>query len=295
MVNTVTIIIPFYNAYRTLRNAVFSVIGQSYYDWQLILLDDGSTDGSGDTVADLVDDKRIFLVSDGVNRGLIFRLNQMVDLTDAPYIARMDADDLMHPDRLRRQMGVVEADPQLDIVSTGMAVLDDDYRVRGVRNVAGQPAVEDFVRHGGLIHASCIFRREFLVANKYDPGFYRAEDREFFLRVIPAARYHRVNEPLYFCVEYDCFNKRKYLDAYRSERKAILKHGSRLLGRPLTAAFFLRSLLKSLAVWLMAAGGMGARLTRRNESLPADDFGDLQGMVDNILALSQGSAPADIA
>ena len=126
---SVCVVLPFYNAQETLRNAVFSVLNQSYFSWQLILLNDGSVDNSVDTISDLVDNDSVFLFSDKTNRGLIYRLNQMVELTDAPFIARMDADDLMHPDRLRLQMEAFRADSQLDIVSTGMAIMNSDYRV----------------------------------------------------------------------------------------------------------------------------------------------------------------------
>ena len=88
------------------------------------MFDDGSVDDSSDTVGDLIDNDRVLLVSDNTNRGLIYRLNQMVELTDASYVTRMDADDLMHPDRLRLQMVAFRADPQLDIVSTGMGIMN---------------------------------------------------------------------------------------------------------------------------------------------------------------------------
>ena len=283
----VCVVIPFYNVRHTLRHAVISVLNQSYPNWRLILLDDGSVDDSGDTIADLVDNDRVVLVSGNKNRGLIFRLNQMVELTDAPYIARMDADDLMHPDRLRLQMEVFRDKPQLDVVSTGMAIINRDYRVVGVRSVERQPTLTDFMKYGGLIHAACIFRREFLERNQYNPEFVRAEDRELFLRGIPDAHYYCVTEPLYFCTEYNHFNKKKYLDSYRTERKVILLHGPRLLGWPATVAYFLRSAMKTPVVHVMAALGVAKRITRRGYwSYSGNELSDLQAIVDTILTMS---------
>ena len=66
----------------------------------------------------------------------------------------MDADDLMYPDRLRLQMEAFKADPQLDIVSAGMAIMNGNYQVMGVRCVDRQPTLCDFMRDGGLVHAS---------------------------------------------------------------------------------------------------------------------------------------------
>ena len=281
------VVIPFYNARETLRHAVISVLNQSYSDWRLILLDDGSVDDSIDTISDLIDNDYVFLVSNNTNRGLIYRLNQMVKLTDAPYIARMDADDLMHPDRLLLQMAAFRDDPRLDIVSTGMAIMTSEYRVVGVRCVDGQPTLSDYMKYGGLVHASCIFRRKFLEKNQYDPGFFRAEDRGLLLGGLPDAHYYCVNEPLYFCAEYNRFNKRRYLDSYRSERKVILHHGPRLLGWPATMAYFLRSAMKSPVVHLMAALGISQHITRRKSGYYGGDLSDLQGIVDAILSMSR--------
>jgi len=284
---TVCVFIPFFNARATLRYTVISVLNQSYPDWRLILLNDGSVDDSVDTIADLIDNDRVLLVSDNTNRGLICRLNQMVELTDAPYIARMDADDLMHPDRLRLQMEAFKANPQLDIVSTGMAIMTSDYRIVGVRCVDGQPTLSDFIKYGGLVHASCIFRREFLESNKYNPRFLRAEDRELFLRVIPDAHYYCVTKPLYFCTEYDRFNKKGCLDSYRTERKVIISHGPRLLGWPATVVYFLRSAMKAPVVHLMAALGIAQHITRRKSGYYGGDLSDLQSIVDAILRMSR--------
>ena len=288
---SVCVVIPFFDARETLRNAVFSVLNQSYHSWQLILLNDGSIDDSVDTIADLVDNDRVLLVSDNTNRGLIYRLNQMVKLTDAPFIARMDADDLMHPDRLRFQMEAFRTDPLLDIVSTGMAIMNGDYQVKGVRCVGRQPTLRDFMRDGGLVHASCIFRRKFLETNKYNPNFVRAEDRELFLRAIPGVNYHCVTKPLYFCLEYNRFNRRRYQDSYRTERKVIRRHGPRLVGWPATVFYLVRSEIKSLLLYILEALVVADRITRRTSKGYSElEVSNLQAIVDRILKLSRKRA-----
>ena len=100
-----TIGLPFFNNDKTLADAVKSILIQSYKDWELILIDDGSTDGSNDIAKKFASiDNRIKLVSDGQNRGLIYRLNQIIDLAKGEYIARMDSDDMMMPGKLAKQM-----------------------------------------------------------------------------------------------------------------------------------------------------------------------------------------------
>src|SRR5690242_569481 len=104
----VTIGLPFYNNRSTLELAIKSVIAQTYSNWNLILLDDGSTDGSREIAKNYVDDDKISLISDGINKGLICRLNQLAHLATGKYLARMDADDLMDPERIKKQVEYLE-------------------------------------------------------------------------------------------------------------------------------------------------------------------------------------------
>ena len=89
----VSVILPVFNGGQYLLPAVRSVVNQSYMNWEIILMDDGSTD---DAVASVrfLNDPRIKIYQDGVNKGLAARLNEAVDLATGYYIARMDADDL---------------------------------------------------------------------------------------------------------------------------------------------------------------------------------------------------------
>src|ERR1044072_1769559 len=98
----VTIGIPVCNGRATVADAIRSVFAQSFRQWRLLLVDDGSTDGSLELMR-RVGDSRVAVIADGVHRGLVFRLNQMVAMTETPYFARMDCDDMMHPERLQRQ------------------------------------------------------------------------------------------------------------------------------------------------------------------------------------------------
>ncbi|MGL5269675.1 MAG: glycosyltransferase family 2 protein, partial [Selenomonadaceae bacterium] len=113
----VSIGLPFYNDEKTLRYTIQSILLQSYTDWELILLDDGSTDGSL-AIAKSIKDKRVRVVSDNENKGLAVRLNEIANLANGQYLARMDADDLMHPDRIKEQVLFLEENPEIDVVGT---------------------------------------------------------------------------------------------------------------------------------------------------------------------------------
>ena len=113
----VSILLPFFNAEQTLGPAIRSIIQQSYPHWELILIDDGSTDHSLEK-AKRFDDSRIKIVADGRNLKLPRRLNQGVKISRGRYIARMDADDVTYPDRIETQLQFLERNPQIDVVAS---------------------------------------------------------------------------------------------------------------------------------------------------------------------------------
>jgi len=284
MLPEVCVFIPFYNNEPTLRYAVLSIIKQSYNNTTLVLIDDGSTDNSCATIMDLVDDDKVKLIRDSTNRGLVFRLNQMVELTNAPYIARMDADDISHFDRINQQMKIFLNTTDVDIVSSGIAVVDDSYVVKGVRDIYnGQPGVLDFIKYGGIVHATSIFKRDVLAENCYKEEFYRAEDRELFLRLYSKVKIYRVNKPLYYCMEYGTLKLENMLSGYQSERNAIKKHGVDLIGLRQVCFYYCRSLFKSTFVFFAAKFGCLQLLSKKSSGRYDGDYFSLQKALDMFL------------
>ena len=123
----ISIGIPFYNAQQYLGYAIGSVLSQTYENWELILVNDGSTDNSLN-IANMYaeEDSRIRVVSDSRNKKLPYRLNQLIEESTGDFIARMDADDIMHPERLEKQLSFLETNKRYDLVSTGLVSIDKD-------------------------------------------------------------------------------------------------------------------------------------------------------------------------
>ena len=113
----VSVILPVYNGGEDLAAAIQSIINQTYTNWELILMDDGSTDGSLERMKEYKD-PRIKLFSDGVNKGLSRRLNEAVSKTTGAYIARMDADDIAFPKRLEIQVKFLEANKEIETLKS---------------------------------------------------------------------------------------------------------------------------------------------------------------------------------
>lgn len=115
--NRFSIIMPLYNKVPYVRKAVESIIGQTYRDWELVVVDDGSTDGSGEVVKDF-DDDRIRLIRQE-NAGVGAARNRGVAETTAPYICFLDADDWWEPTFLEEMAGLIERHPDTGIYGTG--------------------------------------------------------------------------------------------------------------------------------------------------------------------------------
>lgn len=227
----ISIGIPFYNAENYFSYAIESVIKQSFKDWELILVNDGSTDGSLKIAEDFaLRDNRIRVISDGLNRKLPYRLNQIIDESKYEYIARMDADDLIHPDRLKIQLDFLEKNKKFDLVSTGVISINDKNQVKGIRRV--NEIYTDFSevkRHYPIVHASILARKEWYLRNKYNQDLPRTEDFELWCRcisnkdlnlaVLPKALYYYREEGLVTAEKL----KRSYIDGLNVYKKYCMK------------------------------------------------------------------------
>lgn len=126
----ISIAMPVYNADTYLRLAVQSIIKQTYQHWELLIIDDGSTDQCLKSIAD-IQDPRIRIIQNNSNLGLSVRLNQALALAKGRYFARMDADDVAYPDRLARQVEVLLANPNLDVLATRVITINEHHQCTG--------------------------------------------------------------------------------------------------------------------------------------------------------------------
>lgn len=257
----VTIGIPFLNAAATLRETVRSVFAQTRGDWELLLVDDGSRDGAL-ALASAIEDPRVRVVSDGVNRGVVYRLNQIADLARAPYVCRMDDDDVMHPRRLEAQLAYLDAHPEVDLVASPVISIDERGELRGVRGM-GTPLRADAVsalRGCPFAQPSVMGRTRWFRANRYDPAFLRAEDHELWCRTAPHSRFAMTEEPYLFYREPARVSLRKYVLSCRTDREIYRRYGPPRVGKAATAALVARSLAKELCYRAASRVGVAGRL-----------------------------------
>lgn len=202
----VTVLMPVYNAAFHVKEAVESVLTQSYTDFDLLIIDDGSTDSSIEIIKEF-DDPRIKIHSLEQNRGLVNALNVGLSMIDTEYIARTDADDVCLPDRLKVQVEFMDANKDVGAVGTGFDSLLPDGSIKsGGRFSPDHNTIR--LKHLyiiQIIHGTSMLRTQVIRDHdlRFDPNFKHAEDYDFFDRLSSVSRIANIPEPHYLIRHHD--------------------------------------------------------------------------------------------
>lgn len=194
-----SVAMPIYNAGKYLRLAVLSIIRQTYVNWELLIIDDGSTDNSLQDIEDLKD-VRIKVFSDGINRGLATRLNEAVDMARGSYFARMDGDDISYPERFARQIAALKNDPELDLVATRAIKINENNQATGLmpfeishEEICARPWLGFY-----FPHPTWMGKIGWFCNNRYKiPGPFCCEDYELLLRSYSYSRLVTLDDILF--------------------------------------------------------------------------------------------------
>jgi glycosyltransferase involved in cell wall biosynthesis len=266
----VTVGLPFFDEQRRLGDAIRSVLVQTFADFELLLVDDGSSDDSL-AIARSFRDPRITVVADGNRCHLPARLNQIVRRASAPYIARMDADDVMHPTRLARQLAVLEARPSCDVVGTWAALADaEGHPFAVIESAPLPPSPKTALVQGILPHATVLGRRAWFAANPYNEALTRAEDRDLWCRTATTSEFAVVPECLYVVrvdVEKATFLG-SYVESQRQNRRIFSMYGPATVGSVATLGLIASARAKSLVMSALMRAGFAARFVRRRGRPP---------------------------
>lgn len=225
----ITIGIPTYNAEDYLADAIKSVLAQSYQNFELILVDDGSKDNSLMIAKDFEkQDSRIKVISDGVNKKLPARLNQIIAEAQGKYIARMDADDMMHSERIAKQLDFLLSNPQFDLVSTSLISIKNNNEIIGIRTYLPKQVTKKdaLLGQSGILHASILAKKSWCQRNLYNEVNTLAEDYELWLSAIikDDLKVGFLPEYLYYYREESSATKQKMLKGYDTQTKIISKY-----------------------------------------------------------------------
>lgn len=195
---TVSVILPAYNAQSTIGETIQSIIDQTYKDWELIIINDGSTDDTKSVVLSF-DDPRIKYIENDGNKKLIYTLNRGIELSSGKYIARMDSDDICMPTRFEKQVAFMEANPNVIVCGSSIEKFGDDieplrkdYFEQNEEIKAAYPIL------GCFCHPAVMMRARVIKENniRYDGEFKDSEDYKLWLDLMNFGDYSNIPEVL---------------------------------------------------------------------------------------------------
>lgn len=267
----ITIGIPFYNAEEYLEGAICSVLAQTHTSWELILIDDGSTDRSLE-IAKLYakNDSRIRVLSDGENKKLASRLNQIICEAKYDFIARMDGDDLIPNDRIEKQLAFLLEYPEYDLVSTSLLSISNSNELIGLRSYPPKKPskAEVLLCKSNIVHASILARSTWYHRNNYNEETVVAQDYELWLKaaIKNDLQIGFINDYLYYYREEGNVNKHKMLRAYNIQIEAIKANYKGIL----TYNNYIKSIVKleikkAIVMSLSSLGSMSIIHKNRNK------------------------------
>lgn len=234
----VSIIMATYNCKDTLKNSIDSILLQTYTDWEFIICDDCSSDGSYNLLMEYkkrYSDKFIILRNE-INSKLAFSLNRCLEVSKGEYIARMDGDDVSAPERLQRQVDFLDKNPEYSVVGTAMSAFEqDEHQIKNTRYIKETPSKNDLLSGPCFFHATIMMRKQ-----AYDlVGGYtvskrtiRAQDYDMWFRFFAKGLIgYNLQEALYLVREDNMALKRRTIKSrcYEVQTKLI---GYRLLNYP---------------------------------------------------------------
>ena len=196
MTPAVTVLIGSYNSAATLPRAIESILAQTVHDLELIVVDDGSTDDTR-VLTDAVPDDRVRYL--GLEHmGISASLNEGMREAAAPIVAVQDADDWSEPERLERQLALLDSDREVAVVGTRMHEVDETGAPLAPRTAFRAGDVRDVLLRFNPIPNSCAaFRKDVVLAlGGYDTRYRYAMDYDLWLRVAEGHKVVTLDEPL---------------------------------------------------------------------------------------------------
>jgi glycosyltransferase involved in cell wall biosynthesis len=256
MTPLISIVMPVFNATGTLPLALASLQAQSCDAWQCVIVDDGSTDNP-EHIVNAVGDSRIQCHRLDRNHGRGYARQYALEMAQGKYITFLDADDWLYPDKFQAQVELLEAEPDVAMVSNGMAIANTNDQLVGVRySSRSAPVMRPPMKHPRmppLAFAPSMIIADLAKQTGFDTTFPIAEDVDFLLRALLGKQFAVLPTPLYVyreqgsttlgkvssALDYCCRMFQKHLDQYpldsaieivKARGKQMIYHSAATLG-----------------------------------------------------------------
>lgn len=194
----VTVVLPAFNASATIADTILSILGQSYDNWELLVINDGSVDHTIDVINSF-DDNRIRLINNESNKGLIYSLNRGIEYAQGKYIARIDADDIAKPNRFEHQVAFMEMHQDIIVCGSFMETFGDVSKPYTICFETTSDSIKtNFPLKPAFGHPSVFIRKSVLdeTGIRYDINYKCAEDTKLWLDLMPFGEYANIPEVL---------------------------------------------------------------------------------------------------
>lgn len=194
----ISIVMPAYNAAKTIRDSIESIQAQTFKDWELIVIDDGSKDCTADILREMAAaDERIHFLQNEKNSGASYTRNRAVELAAGEWIAFLDSDDLWRPEKLEKQLALAEAHPDMVICYTASSFIDDDGEPYGYVMPAIERMTYKKLLRKNLMSCSSVMIRSSVMKGVKMPSDKMHEDYFVWLTVVREYGVaYGINEPL---------------------------------------------------------------------------------------------------
>ena len=216
----ISVIMPVYNTAPYLKEAIESMLTQTESDFELILINDASTDNSSEVIAQF-NDSRIRLINNDKNLGLAVSLNKAIRVSTGKYIARMDGDDIALPTRFEEQLKIIKSADRRTVVCSTCLLIDehgnkigkwkDDSKYSSPKEIRKQ-----LPNNNCIVHPSVMVRRDLLSEFFYDPEQHESEDYDLWLRMASDdVQFLKITQPLVLHrIRKQCFTRQRQQNVF---------------------------------------------------------------------------------
>lgn len=190
-----------------LRQAIDSILSQTYTNFEFIIVDDASSDGSYAYLKErALEDKRIVLLRNDINRGLAYSLNRALEIADGEYIARMDSDDISFKNRFMEEVSYLDMHPNIDVIGSFAKMIGEANTLSITPFYNADDCKSQLLFSPCLIHPTVMMRTEFLKKNhlNYNESFLCSQDFELWARCSEYGNLAIVNKVLLFYRIHGC-------------------------------------------------------------------------------------------
>ncbi len=195
----ISILLPVYNSEKYIKDCLNSIFNQTFTNWELIIIDDGSNDTSIDIIKSLLPlFKNNVVLLQLSHHGLPYCLNYGVTYAKGEYVARIDADDIMLPTRLAKQIDFLSSNPQIGILGTNAYEINENGEPFSILTKPQFDAAikQAFKNDCPIIHPSVMIKKALLIEYPYNENYPSPEDFELWIRLMRVTNFENLQEPL---------------------------------------------------------------------------------------------------